>query len=56
MTKGEMARVDRKECPYYSGVCGLDESCLCYRSSDYKNCDIYKENKAYEEITDDGEW
>ena len=52
MINGETARV---ECPYYSGVCGLDEMCVCYRSSTYKDCDIYKEHKAHEEITDDGE-
>lgn len=31
-------------CPYYQGVCGLDEDILCYCSSSYETCDTYKES------------
>jgi len=51
--------MDKKECPFYQVVCSLDESHTCFNSSDYKQCQIYKnedERRAFEEITDDGEW
>lgn len=31
------------KCPYYQGVCGLDESVICYANSD--NCNIYKDHE-----------
>ncbi len=30
-------------CPYYQGVCGLDEDILCYRHNSYEMCYTYKE-------------
>ena len=30
------------KCPFYQGVCGVDESYICYCSLAYKECDIYK--------------
>lgn len=30
-------------CPYYQGVCGLDDAFLCYCQSRYEMCDAYKE-------------
>ena len=30
-------------CPYYQGVCGLDDDFLCYCHSSYEMCDTYKE-------------
>ena len=30
-----------KQCPFYQGVCGIDESILCYCSS--SSCDIYRD-------------
>lgn len=38
-------------CPYYQGVCGIDEQYVCYTSSDIK-CDIREkhEKKLSEEI------
>ena len=30
-----------KQCPYYQGVCGLDERYICFCDSNYKNCNIY---------------
>ena len=35
-------------CPYYQGVCGLDEDILCYCSSSYETCDTYKEDRRAE--------
>lgn len=32
-----------KTCPYYKGVCGLDESYVCFCSSAYLVCSVYKE-------------
>ena len=32
-----------RTCPYYQGVCGLDEDILCYCHSSYETCDTYKE-------------
>ena len=29
-------------CPYYQGVCGLDEDIICYCSSSYEMCDKYR--------------
>lgn len=34
-----------KTCPYYQGVCGLDESYVCYCASGYLFCSIYKEEQ-----------
>lgn len=31
-------------CPYYQGVCGLDENFICFCESNYKDCDIYKKH------------
>ena len=31
-------------CPYYQGVCGLDERYICFCESNYKNCNIYKKH------------
>ena len=33
----------QKHCPYYQGVCGLDERILCYCGAQYENCEKYKE-------------
>ena len=30
-------------CPYYQGVCSLDEDIVCYCSSHYEMCDKYSE-------------
>lgn len=32
-----------KLCPYYQGVCGLDERILCYCGTQYEKCEKYKE-------------
>ena len=32
-----------KTCPYYKGVCGLDESYVCFCSSTYLFCSVYIE-------------
>ena len=32
----------QNECPYDKGVCGLDESFVCFQSHCYLYCDIYK--------------
>ena len=32
------------KCPYYQGVCGLDERYICYCSFEFKHCDIFKTN------------
>lgn len=45
MNKGEMARVDRKECPFYQGVCGLDESYVCFGSCSYLFCKLYQKEQ-----------
>ena len=29
-------------CPFYQGICSADEKTICYGSSDYGNCEIYK--------------
>lgn len=29
-------------CPYYQGVCGLDEDNLCYCNTSYEMCDAHK--------------
>lgn len=36
------------KCPYYQGICGLDESFVCYCSSTYLVCKVYKEHKKEE--------
>lgn len=33
----------KKLCPYYQGLCGLDERILCYCGTQYENCEKYKE-------------
>ena len=43
---------DLKPCPYYQGVCGLDESYLCYRAGYPNSCEIYKK---HEEDKKDGD-
>lgn len=30
-----------EKCPYYQGVCGLNEDFICYTSAD--SCDIYRD-------------
>ena len=30
-------------CPYYQGVCGLDDDFLCYCHNSYEMCDTYKD-------------
>lgn len=30
-----------EKCPYYQGVCGLDEDIVCFGSGGYKTCNIY---------------
>ena len=32
-----------RTCPYYQGVCGLDNRILCYCNNSYEKCDTYKE-------------
>ena len=43
----------KDECPYYKGVCGIDEQFTCYCQSNYKCCDIYLKHmkELIEEIT-----
>lgn len=43
---------EMKPCPYYQGVCGLDESYLCYRAGYPNSCEIYKK---HEEDQKDGD-
>lgn len=43
---------DMKPCPYYQGVCGLDDSYICYRSGYPNGCEIYKK---YEKEKKDGD-
>jgi len=33
--------MSEKQCPFYQGVCGIDESIVCYCSS--VSCDIYRD-------------
>ena len=48
-------KTDKEECPYcYYDICELNRKLSCCCKSDYKNCEVYKEYKAFEEITDDG--
>ena len=35
----------KKLCPYYQGVCGLDERILCYCGTQYEKCEKYKEKE-----------
>ena len=41
LTKRKLMMNDEK-CPYYKGVCGIDEQYLCYCSSTPNGCNIYK--------------
>jgi hypothetical protein len=41
-----------KRCPYYQGVCGLDESYVCYCSSTYFSCENYKRNKTQKSLAE----
>ena len=33
------------KCPHYQGVCGLNESYVCYCSDSYLYCSFYKEHE-----------
>jgi len=37
-----------EKCPYYQGVCMLDESYVCFASSSYRNCELFKEEEDRE--------
>lgn len=37
-----------KQCPFYQGVCGIDESIVCYCSS--ASCDIYRDYVSEEKL------
>ena len=43
--------MEENKCPYYQGVCGIDEQYLCYCSSNYVECDIY--NKHIEKLIEE---
>ena len=45
-TSHEEALRNMKRCPFFQGVCGIDERILCYDTS--QSCDIYKKNKPIE--------
>ena len=36
---------ETKPCPYYQGVCGLDESYICYCAGYPYGCEIYKKHE-----------
>ena len=46
-----------KECPYYQGVCGLDEQYVCFCRSYPGTCEIYSEHtkKLIEEVREQNE-
>ncbi len=37
-------------CPYYQGVCSVNESYVCYRASTYEECDLYKLGEGIDQI------
>ena len=54
--RAEIEKAERKECPFYQGVCGLDESYVCFGRSSYLFCKLYQKeqeqlNEANEKST-----